>query len=335
MATIKEIASKAGVSISTVSRVLNFDETLNVSDSTRQKILKIADELEYTPSNKKKKNKKNNKTVGILCWCNYEEELGDPYYLSIRLTVEKLCSSKNINLIKLDENMDLKIAKELIGIIVIGNYYSDMVERMADDNDNIIYIDYCPNEYKYDSVTIDKKKATRLLLNYLYDLGHRKIGLIGGKVFDEDNDDSSMKIDERDVEYQYFMKRKGIYNPKFIYPVKRMTFKSGYELTKKLLENDEIPTAIFVENDTMAVGAYKAIAEKGMVIPDDISIVGFNDQPSAKYMFPSLTTVKLSTEYLADAAVDLLLENAEGNRSYKKKVVIPVEIKIRKSCKNL
>ena len=333
MATIKDIASIAGVSISTVSRVLNFDESLNVSDSTRQKILKIADELEYTSSSKKKKSKKNNKNIGILCWCNYEEELADPYYLSIRLVVERICSERCINLVKLDENTDLKLVKELSGILVIGNYYTDMVEKMSNDNDNIVYVDYSPDESKYDSVVIDKKKATFDLLNYIYEIGHRRIGLIGGKDLNENYE--NMMIDERDIEYQYFMKCKGIYNPKYIYTASRFNFKSGYELTKEMLKEKERPTAVFVENDTMAIGAYKAIAEEGLTIPDDISIVGFNDQPSAKYMVPSLTTVKLSTEYLASAAIDLVLENIDGSRPYKKKVVIPTKLKIRKSCKNI
>ena len=333
MATIKDIASIAGVSISTVSRVLNFDESLNVSDSTRQKILKIADELEYTSSSKKKKSKKNNKNIGILCWCNYEEELADPYYLSIRLVVERICSERCINLVKLDENIDLKLVKELSGILVIGNYYTDMVEKMSNDNDNIVYVDYSPDESKYDSVVIDKKKATFDLLNYIYEIGHRRIGLIGGKDLNENYE--NMMIDERDIEYQYFMKCKGIYNPKYIYTASRFNFKSGYELTKEMLKEKERPTAVFVENDTMAIGAYKAIAEEGLTIPDDISIVGFNDQPSAKYMVPSLTTVKLSTEYLASAAIDLVSENIDGSRPYKKKVVIPTKLKIRKSCKNI
>lgn len=333
MATIKDIASIAGVSISTVSRVLNFDESLNVSDSTRQKILKIADELEYTSSSKKKKSKKNNKNIGILCWCNYEEELADPYYLSIRLVVERICSERCINLVKLDENIDLKVVKELSGILVIGNYYTDMVEKMSHDNGNIVYVDYSPDESKYDSVVIDKKKATFDLLNYIYEIGHRRIGLIGGKDLNENYE--NMMIDERDIEYQYFMKCKGIYNPKYIYPASRFNFKSGYELTKEMLKEKERPTAVFVENDTMAIGAYKAIAEEGLTIPDDISIVGFNDQPSAKYMVPSLTTVKLSTEYLASAAIDLVLENIDGSRPYKKKVIISTKLKIRKSCKDI
>ncbi len=281
----------------------------------------------------KKESKKNNKNIGILCWCNYEEELADPYYLSIRLVVERICSERCINLVKLDENIDLKLVKELSGILVIGNYYTDMVEKMSNDNDNIVYVDYSPDESKYDSVVIDKKKATFDLLNYIYEIGHRRIGLIGGKDLNENYE--NMMIDERDIEYQYFMKCKGIYNPKYIYTASRFNFKSGYELTKEMLKEKERPTAVFVENDTMAIGAYKAIAEEGLTIPDDISIVGFNDQPSAKYMVPSLTTVKLSTEYLASAAIDLVLENIDGSRPYKKKVIIPTKLKIRKSCKDI
>ena len=85
----------------------------------------------------------------------------------------------------------------------------------------------------------------------------------------------------------------------------------------------------------MAVGAYKAISEAGLSVPKDMSIVGFNDQPSAKYMIPSLTTVRIPSEYLGSAAVDLLLENINGSREYNKKVIIPTEFKIRESCRKI
>lgn len=84
MATIKDIASIVGVSISTVSRVLNFDDTLNVSNTTREKILKVADELDYISTKSKKNKEKKTKNVGIIYWYDYEEELGDPYYLTLR-----------------------------------------------------------------------------------------------------------------------------------------------------------------------------------------------------------------------------------------------------------
>lgn len=110
------------------------------------------------------------------------------------------------------------------------------------------------------------------------------------------------------------MEEKGIYNKNYLYGVdkyinnNRFPYKMGYELMLKVLSKDDIPTAMFTGNDAMAIGAYKAIAEKGLKIPDDISIVGFDDYPSSSYMVPSLTTVKVPTDCLGDAVADLLLE---------------------------
>lgn len=334
MATIKEIASLADVSISTVSRVLNFDETLNVSNSTREKILKIADELEYVTSKAKKSKNKGCKDIGIIYWYNYEEELEDPYYLSIRLAAEKKCNENNLNLVRLTENSDIDDINKVSGIIAIGKFNSNTIEKLSNANENIVFVDFSPNENKFDSVMADVGKATTEILTYLYKLGHRKIGFIGGK-----NPESfSIKdayIDERSVKYKEFMIDNGIFNPSYIYITEKYTFKSGYNLMLKALTSSNRPTAFFIGNDTMAIGAYKAIAESNLSVPDDISIVGFNDQPSAKYMIPALTTVRIQCEYLGISAVDLLLENLTSNRGYNKKVIIPTEFKIRESCKRI
>lgn len=334
MATIKEIAAIAEVSISTVSRVLNFDETLNVSDATREKILKIADELEYVSIKTKKAKNKKSKDIGIIYWYNYEEELGDPYYLSIRLAAEKKCNENNFNLVKLNENSDIDDIKNVDGIIAIGIFNSSTIEKLASANENIVFVDFSPDENRFDSVMADIGKATNQILSYLYELGHRKIGFIGGKKL-EDKEYNDADIGERDIKYKEFMEKKGIYNPEYIFQGERFTFKAGYELTKEALKSENKLTALFVGNDTMAVGAYKAISEAGLSIPDDISIVGLNDLPSAKYMIPSLTTIRIPSEYLGSAAVDLLLENLNGSREYNKKVIIPTEFKIRESCKKI
>lgn len=334
MATIKEIAAIAEVSISTVSRVLNFDETLNVSDATREKILKIADELEYVSIKTKKAKNKKSKDIGIIYWYNYEEELGDPYYLSIRLAAEKKCNENNFNLVKLSEDSDIDEIKNVDGIIAIGIFSSSTIEKLASANDNIVFVDFSPDENRFDSVMADIGKATTQILSYLYELGHSRIGFIGGKKL-EDKEHKDVHIGERDIKYKEFMEKKGIYNPKYIYQGEKFTFKAGYELTKESLKSENKLTALFVGNDTMAVGAYKAISEAGLSIPNDISIIGFNDIPSAKYMVPSLTTIRIPSEYLGSAAVDLLLENLNGSREYNKKVIIPTEFKIRESCKKI
>lgn len=335
MATIKEIASIAEVSISTVSRVLNFDETLNVSDITREKILRIADELEYVSSKSKKAKNKRSKDIGIIYWYNYEEELGDPYYLSIRLAAERKCNENNFNLVKLNEDSNIDDIKNVNGIIAIGRFESATVEKLASANENIVFVDFSPDENRFDSVMVDIGKSTIQILNYLYELGHRKIGFIGGKKLNDIKEINydDINIDVRNINYKEFMESKGIYNPEYIYQTERFTFKSGYNLTTEALKSKNRLTAFFIGNDTMAVGAYKAISEAGLSVPADVSIVGFNDQPSAKYMIPSLTTIRIPSEYLGSAAVDLLLENINGNREYNKKVIIPTEFKIRESCK--
>ncbi|MVX63485.1 LacI family DNA-binding transcriptional regulator [Clostridium chromiireducens] len=334
MATIKEIASIAEVSISTVSRVLNFDETLNVSDVTREKILKIADELDYVSSKSKKAKNKKSKDIGIIYWFSYEEELADPYYLSIRIAAEKKCNGNNFNLVKLSENSDIEDIKRVNGIIAIGRFSPSVVEKLSSANENIVFVDFSPNENKFDSVMANLGRSTNEILHYLYELGHRKIGFIGGKKL-EQIDYRDVYIDERIIKYKEFMESKGIYNPNYIYESERFTFKSGYNLMKEALKSKDNVTAYFIGNDTMAVGAYKAISEEGLSIPNDISIIGFNDLPSAKYMIPALTTVRIPSEYLGKAAVDLLIENLNGNREYNKKVIIPTEFKIRESCKEI
>lgn len=334
MATIKEIASIAEVSISTVSRVLNFDETLNVSDATREKILKIADELDYVSSKSKKARNKKSKDIGIIYWFSYEEELADPYYLSIRIAAEKKCNGNNFNLVKLSENSDIEDIKRVNGIIAIGRFSPSVVEKLSSANENIVFVDFSPNENKFDSVMANLGRSTNEILHYLYELGHRKIGFIGGKKL-EQIDYRDVYIDERIIKYKEFMESKGIYNPNYIYESERFTFKAGYNLMKEALKSKDNVTAYFIGNDTMAVGAYKAISEEGLSIPNDISIIGFNDLPSAKYMIPALTTVRIPSEYLGKAAVDLLIENLNGNREYNKKVIIPTEFKVRESCKEI
>lgn len=303
-----------------------------MSNETRKRILKIADELEYVPLKAKKEKNKNSKYIWIIYWYNYEEELEDPYYLSIRLSAEKKCSENNLNLVKLTEDSDIDDISKVSGIIAIGKFNSKTIEKLSNGNETIVFVDLSPNENKFDSVMVDIGKSILEILNYLYELGHRKMGFIGWK----NHESFSIKniyIDERAVKYKEFMIENGIYNPDYIYITERYTFKSGYSLMSKALNSINRPTAFFICNDTMAIGEYKAISEANLSIPKDISIVGFNDQPSAKYMIPALTTMRIPSEYLGSAAVDLLLENLTSNREYNKKVIIPTEFKIRDSCK--
>lgn len=145
MATIKQIAESAGVSIATVSRVLNYDKTLSITSKKRKMILEVAEELEYeTPRNRKNNNKKENKKtkkkeeplrIGILHFLSLEAELDDPYYISIRLGMEKACLDKNIQVVKIYKNnksFSEKGLNNLDGLVVVGKFSSDDINHIED-----------------------------------------------------------------------------------------------------------------------------------------------------------------------------------------------------------
>ena len=133
MATIKDIAKGAGVSIATVSRVLNLDETLNVSEETRKKVMEIAEELNYVPV-KERKNKIKNYTIGIVYWYTEIQELNDPYFLSIRMAVEKKCNEEKIKFKPIDFqkiiNEGTREYRDLDGILAIGIFEEEEISLM-------------------------------------------------------------------------------------------------------------------------------------------------------------------------------------------------------------
>ena len=130
------------------------------------------------------------------------------------------------------------------------------------------------------------------------------------------------------------MKELNLYNEKYVI-VDEFSAESGYSMMKEILKLDEIPTAIFCGNDSIAMGAYKAIREKKLKISEDISVVGFNDLKISQYMTPPLTTLRVNTKIIAEETSNALLELIENNRSYRKKVLLEVELIERESCTNI
>ncbi len=336
MATIRDIAMKAGVSVTTVSRVLNMDPMLTVSDETRVNIFKIADELDYvTRKNKKERGKsiQSSKMLAVLYWYDYERELEDPYYLSIRLAINEKAEEYGYSVITVNAAGSLEDLAGVNGVLVLGRLDDVILSEVREMNENVVIIDNTFDNPLFDYVGVDITKATMQLLEYLYDLGHRKIGHLGGVHYI--NTLKRSFIDNRDLAYAIFLKDRDIYSEDYIYDVEKFSYKSAYNKMKEILDSDDIPTAIFVSNDSMAVGVYRAIAEKGLSIPDDISVVGFNDQPNAKYMVPSLSTVRIPTMYLGYTAVELLVEKERSPREYGKSVLLNTELKKRNSCKKI
>ena len=334
MATIKDIALKAKVSISTVSRILNFDKTLNVSEDTRIRVFSIAEEMNYMTI-KERKSKLKNYSIGIVTSYTEDKELNDPYFLSIRMSIEKYCVKDNIDFkslyLKSILSNSIKNHKDLDGIIAIGIFQDSEIHKMKEISKNIVFIDSSPEEWEYDSIVVDLKYGSRKALEYLHDLGHVNIGYIGAKVVPHNNEDSTELINYREATYREFMLEinnlkeewifKGYFNPE-----------DGYKLMKEALKLKNRPSAFFIASDPMAIGAYKAINEEGYIIPEDISIIGFDDIATTQYLTPSLTTVKVYTEFMGKTALDTIMERLKEGRILSKKIVLPVKLIIRESC---
>ncbi|MBU3142793.1 LacI family DNA-binding transcriptional regulator [Clostridium sp. CF012] len=332
MTTIKEIAEMAEVSMATVSRVLNYDESLNASESTRKKIFAIAQELEYVTT-RERRIKKQICQVCIVKGYSEQEELDDPYYFSIRLSIEKSLREENIEYIVIskDRLFDERLNK-VDGILAVGIFTTEEIKNFKNMNGNIVFVDSNPQDEAFDSVVINMGRVVKKVLDYLISLGHKEIGYIGGE--DYLIGENIHLPDYRESWYRKYMGEFGFLNEEFI-RVGRFTPISGYELMKDILDTGKYPSAFFIANDSMAIGAYKAIMEKGLSIPEDISIVGCNDIPTAQFIVPALTTIKIYINFMGETAVDLLVERIKYERKISKIIVIPTELILRDSCKKL
>lgn len=328
MATIKDIATQTGVSIATVSRVLNFDESLNASEETKKKIFETAEDLGYVTV-RKRKNRMRKFTIGVINWYTQEEEISDPYFLSIRLAVERKCNQEDIKLKYIDLSSD-EVDKDIEGIVAIGKFGAEEVARIEKISSLIAFIDCSPNEKLYDSVVTDYKTGVNEALYYLKELGHEAIGYIGGMEYIDGR--KTKVVDYREETYREFMIAHNKLKEEWIQVKENFTHQSGYELMNELLRQKEIPTALFIASDPMAIGVYKALSEAGLSVPKNLSIASFDDIQTAKFLVPALTSVRVHTEFMGETGVDTLVERLRTGRSISKKILIPTELIIRESC---
>lgn len=330
MATIKDIAKEAGVSIATVSRVLNYDDTLSVAESTKHRIFQTAEALNYT---KHAKRKQAVQALTIVYWYTEQEELEDLYYLSIRLGIEKRCEELGIRprRLLLEEFLDQETA-ESEPVIAVGKFSPAQAARLQHVSTQLVFVDSTPDEETFDAVIADFQRVTEKVLSYLRELGHTRIGYLGGR--ESYPSETATIPDPREETFRRLMVEKDRHAVPWI-RTGRFTVQDGYELTKNELAAEAAekrPTALFVANDTMAVGCLRALHEAQIRVPDDISVASVNDVSVAKFVYPPLTSVKVYTEVMGETAVDLLLERLDGRRTVPKTVLVATELQKRESC---
>ncbi|MDR0140075.1 LacI family DNA-binding transcriptional regulator [Metabacillus idriensis] len=336
MTTIKDIALLSNVSASTVSRVLNNDKSISVQEETRLRIFEAAKELGYRTIHERritKRTKKTNLSIGIVVCQSLEEELDDPYFLSIRQGIEEELKNQGINksaMFRLYDMETNQMVRDLDGILVIGIINDQALKMISDHSDNVVYVNHSPDEDLYDSVIIDFEKGTERALKHLLNAGHREIGFIGGVEREHLNHAKVVIENQRLATFERIMEKEGLLNQDSIF-IGEYKMSSGYELMKKALNQPVYPKAFFISSDPMAIGALRAIQEADLSVPEDVAVIGFDDIEMAKFCSTPLTTVKVHTKEMGKTGVKLLIDRING-RKMPLKVTVSTELVIRQSC---
>lgn len=329
MATIKDIAKRAGVSPATVSRVLNYDPELSVGQETKTKVFEAAEELNYTKHIQKRKSETG--VLRLVQWYSTKEELEDLYYLSIRLGIENKAEELGFRLLK--ETFDQISESNVAGTIALGKFDDQQVTFLKKTQPTLLFVDFDALSAGVDSLVVDFQQGIDLVIDHFIQEGHQRIGILSGVEFTKGKQQEI--IDPRWVAFVERLNRLKLYQEKYHFQG-AFSVKGGYTATKKFIEeHTDLPTALFASNDALAIGALKALQEKGIKVPEEISIIGFNDVSVAKYVSPSLSTIRVYTEWMGELAVATVLEIGQNNSPIPRKITLATELVIRDSTKAL
>lgn len=339
MATIKDIAERAKVSTATVSRVINNDPTLAVSDETRNRIFTVAREMQYKPSRLRRmkiESEMANKKIGFLTISSEEDEKGDPTLALIRTWVESHCEQLGIKVGKVIRNnsVDQHALRNLDGLIVLGTISMEDIETSVSEHTKIVFINNTIETKIYDLVSIGFKQTVEIVIDHLTSSGHSSIGYIGGTHHIERlNRSEPAKVinDPLTVYFDEIMTELNLLKPEF---VKRAYWNpaTGYEAMKEMLANPIRPTACFIASDPMAIGALKALQEEGVQVPEEMALVSFDNIEITAFMNPPLSTVNIFPEQIGKTAAQLLFERLNG-REARIHSIIGTQLVIRESSK--
>lgn len=332
MATLKDIAQRANISTSTISRFLNEDPTLSVSEDKKRAILEAVESLGYQSPKRSKKqfvhhevtktNEPSDTQVVMLNFLTPTQEIDDPYFTSIRAGIQNRCLEKGIDLktLHLDQiDANLKVIENAPTLIAVGHFSKQVVETLYQANQNIIFVDSNPLGSKTDAVLIDRLALSNEVMQHVLNNRCKRPAFIGNN-------------EERLHVFRKVTKEHGLYHEALCKVSKEYCIESGYQAMKEMLQLDELPDVVYAATDMVAVGVYRAIYECGLTIPGDIQVIGTNDISSARHMSPSLTTMRLFPFEMGEVAIDMFIEKMAG-RKYKKTVLFGHEFIWRDSFK--
>jgi LacI family transcriptional regulator len=328
LATVKDVARRAGVSTSTVSHVLN--ETRWVSDELRRRVLDASDELGFEPNAVARSLKiKRSFTIGLVI-----SDIGNPFFTAVVRGVEDMAQGAGYTVIlgNSDEDPDkeeayLRIlsAKRIDGLILAPTGQThDYLRRLVGTGFPLVLLDRIVPELSAPAVLLDNQAAARDAVEHLITLGHRTIGMVAGKPH------ISSTVD-RLAGYRQALEEAGIAFDEGLVVSGGSQIDAARRATGALLERRNRPSALFVANNLMTIGAVAAIEDHDLLVPDDVAVVGFDDFPWANVFRPTLTCVAQPTYELGRAAAELVLRAIDGTSDASEQIVLHGELIVRES----
>jgi LacI family transcriptional regulator len=331
--TIRDVAKKAGLSISTISLVLNNKGY--VSDIKKQKILRIIKELDYHPQRSARGLASQlSGNIGFILTEDHFSQ-SEPFYTRIFLGTEFEARKHNYYIILTTVGKNVKETSEIPrfllehnvdGVIIAGKIGSSWIEYISSRHIPFLLVDYVAP--RVSNITIDNRAGAELVVQHFLKGGHKKVGFIGGDI-------RHPSIHERFTQYQNVLLAAGITPSEQWYHIDQpnTTSSDGYEAAKKIFSgNDNKPTAIFAANDAMAIGCMQYLKENGLRIPKDIAIAGFDNIEAGLHVEPRLTTVNVHREEMGSLAVRRIVEMVKEKSGIVTKTITPVELVVRDSC---
>ncbi|MGI8313736.1 LacI family DNA-binding transcriptional regulator [Halobacillus mangrovi] len=329
MVTISDVAKRSGLSKSTVSRVINNHPY--ISKEKRELVQKAMDELGYYPNPSARRLRGQLKsTMGVIV-----PRIVNPFFSYLVDAIEQTAYQNNYQLLIFQSNENKE--KELSFLNLLKTRQVDgIIMTSVENNFEVIepYTKYGPilfcNEYLTNTsvpkVKLDQSIGSYTGMKHLIDRGHTKIGYCTGGLFAEDGKDK-----DRNQGYQKALDEAGIpVNTNWIF-INQHTIEDGKEVMKQILSMDDRPTAIFTGSDEIAAGVMIEAKEQGLTVPDDIAIVGFDDQPIAEMLDPKLTTIRQPISLMGEKAAEGLALMMQENAVTPEDVDLPVELIVRGS----
>ncbi len=313
-ATIEDVARRAGLSIKTVSRVLNGEP--NVRPQTRERVLAAAREFDYQPNvSARRLASKRSFVIGLL-YDNPDSE----YVMAVQEGALAVCRTHDYHLLiypcrvlapsLVDEALSLHRRSTVDGLILTQpvSDFPPLIDALIEAG--IVFVRISQREVAGDSpwVSVDDEQAACRMTDHLISLGHARIGFIMGH---PDHGSSHDRLRG----FRASLVAHGL--PPDGAPIEqgRYTFDSGYECAQRLLAREPRPTAIFASDDHMAMGVLTAAYERRLAIPGDLSVCGFDDTPMARYVWPPLTTARQPVTEVARVASECLLDRLQGRET--------------------